>query len=425
MFSFFRKRPVRPMFPTASRPLITDPSPVKMEDLEGRALFSFGPGISHEVFAGSAPSYARSLHVITFDQAPDAVQTGLTSLASSKGVTAPTAETKVALQNIEGAELYTIVSKDAGTVTRLTVDDEGNAVTAPTRSEITWADLTGSGDDANAAAAAEINKIVAALELEAPADTDTVRVLTKTDGTKVYTVVLSSAEEGASTAFKHRHGLMIAVDSSGNPVGNTKLPFSVLPTVIRDGLNANAPTGATPFASDSDESVKIKTVDGVTLYTATFTSDGSETEVTVNKAGALTSGVENSTTTFGELSSIVQTAIQDLVTDAGGDILDATTSVAVSTRADGEALYTVSVEVTKTNTNGEEYTVTMKITVDADGNPTIVPGPGFGRGGPGGHGGHHGGAMGGGRGGNSVGGSASGTSSGTTSTLGRRGGRTY
>ena len=62
---------------------------------------------------------------IAFSLAPAAVQTGLASLASTDGDTAPTATTEVHLANKNGVEIYTIKETSTGTTSNLTVDVAG------------------------------------------------------------------------------------------------------------------------------------------------------------------------------------------------------------------------------------------------------------------------------------------------------------
>src|SRR5690349_16056255 len=126
--------------------------------------------------------HGEILRSIPFSQAPAAVQTGLKTLAATDNVTAPTATDTIYLGNSNGVESYTMISTSTGTVTRMTVDQNGKPVTDPARTTTTFATLNGTGTGSNAKAAAEISKIATALGLTAPADTDTVNVVTALDG---------------------------------------------------------------------------------------------------------------------------------------------------------------------------------------------------------------------------------------------------
>src|SRR5438309_1847638 len=78
---------------------------------EGRRLMSGGGGGGghhgggHGGFGGV---FGAGGSTITYAEAPSAVQTGLTSLAGTDGVTAPTSTTTVKLGNANGVETYTV-----------------------------------------------------------------------------------------------------------------------------------------------------------------------------------------------------------------------------------------------------------------------------------------------------------------------------
>src|SRR5436309_2454878 len=83
-------------------------SPFSFEGLEDRRLMSGGGhhgGGGHGGFGGD---FGHSGSTITYAEAPTAVQTGLTSLAGTDGVTAPTSTSTVRLGNTNGVETYTV-----------------------------------------------------------------------------------------------------------------------------------------------------------------------------------------------------------------------------------------------------------------------------------------------------------------------------
>jgi hypothetical protein len=338
------------------------------EPLEGRQLLSgslhHGPGRGG--FAGGGAT-------IEFSQAPSAVQSGLTSLAATDNVTAPAATDTVFLGNSNGVETYTVRETSAGTVTRLTVDSAGHAVTAPTRGSTTFGAID------NAPVTDEINAIATALNLTAATSTTKVNTSTASDGTITYSLRLTSAS--TTTTGKHSRGAVITVDSTGLPVGNQTLPFSTLPTAIQNGLSSHAPSGTAIAAT---QKVRVATIDGVNTYSATFTSTGTRTTITVDSAGALVSLPTRSTTTFADSSipAAAKTELQTLATDKGvsGTIAD-TQTVGVLTEVNGTTIYSVAL----TDSNGHR----VRISVDQAGNPTVPPnggGLGFGFGFGGDHG---------------------------------------
>ena len=217
-----------------------------LESLEGRRLlsaahhasfnhFGFGHhgGRSHDHQGGAVSEIAYSL-------APTAVQTGLTSLASTDGDTAPTSTTDVFLGNKNGVETYSIHETSTGTSSLLTVDSTGTAVTAPTKATITYGDIT------NTAVTSEISAIATALNLTAPTSTTSVTESTASDGTITYSLGLTSSSTSSITGTSgHTRTTYLSVDSNGNPVGSGRVPLSVLSTAIQNGLTSNAPTGAT------------------------------------------------------------------------------------------------------------------------------------------------------------------------------------
>lgn len=350
-----------------------------IEPLESRTLLhggwfgggGFGGGGSGDGFGGGGfgGGFGHNLNTIEFSQAPAAVQTGLEHLASADGLTPPTASSTqtVFLGNHNGIETYTIDLTGTGTQTALTVDQNGNPVTAPTNGTTTYGALP-------PAVTAEASAIATALNLTTPASSDNVRVSTPAGGTSVYTIRLASAGSSSSIVARFFGGRVVTIDASGNPVGNQSLPFSVIPASIQTALNNNRPSGATALAANSTQTVNIRTTDGIVTYSTRFTTSGTTTVVTVNAAGALATLPSHSTTTFSALSSTVQNAIQTLATDNGvTGTIAGTTSVRVYNEANGTTIYSVTVNGSKTGFGGGTYTYNLTLSVDQNGNPTTPP----------------------------------------------------
>jgi hypothetical protein len=287
------------------------------------------------------------------------VQAGLTTLAGTDDVTAPTSTTVVHLGNVQGQELYTVDITSGSTDTKLTVNQIGTAVTPPTQSTTTFGAIT------NTAVTAEITAIASAENLTAPTSSTTVNTTTLADGTTIYCVALSPSSSSSTT--QNSQPVQIAVDSNGNPVGNELVPLSTLSTAIQSGLTSNAPTGATALTSTS--LINVQTIDGVTLYTARYSTSGVNSTVTVNSSGTLTSLPSSTQTTFSAIPSAAQTEIQTLATaDGDTSTIASTQSVMELTEANGTVLYTVQL----VNSSSSNSTPIM-ITVDSSGNPTVLP----------------------------------------------------
>ena len=339
--------------PFSQRPITAD-----IERLEDRRLLS--AGFHHG--GGGGYGFEHDLSTIPFSQAPTVVQTGLDSLASKDNVTAPTSTQTVFLGNSRGVETYTVDIVGTGTDTRLTVDQNGNPVTVPTNSTTTFGAITNTG------VTGEINKIASALSLTAPTSSTSVRVTTAANGTSIYTVRLG----GSSTS--DRHGRPISVDSSGNPVGNQNLPYSALPSAIQNGLNTNRPSGATALDATSTQTVRVRTANGVTTYSTTFTSGGTQTTVTVDSTGKLTKLPSHSTVQFQNIPKAAQTELQTLATANGvSGTISATQSVDAYDEANGTTIYSVTLSASKTGSSGQTYTFNITISVDQSGNPTTTP----------------------------------------------------
>jgi hypothetical protein len=348
---------------------------VALEPLENRRLMSadFGPGHGQHGGPGGAGTPSST---IEFSLAPTVVQTGLDSLATADGLADPASTTSVHLGNSNGVETYSVTLDGTGTVSTLTVDQLGDPVTAPTLSTTTFGSL-GTSDSA---AASELTTIASALGLTAPASTDTVNVATTSGGTATYAIHLTSSSNASTGNFSWgSFGQTISVDSAGNPVGDQNLPFSVFSTTIQNALNQHAPTGATALTSTSTQNVKVQTTDGITTYSTTFTTSGTTTTVTVNSAGTLTSLPTTTTTTFSALPTVVQTQLQTLATaDGVTTSIAATQSVTELTETNGTILYSVSLAKTANGSSGSTYTFNVTVTVDSNGNPTVLPNNGFG-----------------------------------------------
>jgi hypothetical protein len=361
-------------------------------------------GVSLPVF----PFPGKVEDTIAFSQAPSAVQTGLTTLASTDGQAAPTSTQTVYLGNRNGVETYTLHYNTTGTSTSITVDQNGNPVTAPTESATTFGDLSSS----DSAAATEISAIATALNLTAPTDSTTINVSTTSAGTVTYSVHLSATSSGTSTTTTSAvsaidpggpmipvggfGGDEITVDASGNPVGNQRLPFSVLPSGIQSAINSNVPSGAAALSSSSTQIVRVQTIDGVTLYTTTFDSTGTTSTITVNSSGTLVSLPSQTTADFSTIPQVAQNELQTLATaDGVTTTISATQTVDVYTEANGTVIYSVSLSTASSTTSTSSsggFGDTITIAVDAAGNPTVPPGGGIGHGfGGGGWGGGGGG----------------------------------
>jgi hypothetical protein len=321
------------------------------------------------------------LDTIEFNQTPAAVQTALKSLAASDSLAAPTSSQTVYLSNSDGIETYSLVYTSSGTVTRLTVDQNGKSVTAPTDSTTTWATLSGTGTGSDAAAAAEISKIATALALTAPTSTTTVNVGTASNGAVTYSVRLissSSSSSGSSSSSSSDYfgdgGTTISVDASGNPVGRQELPFSVLPIAIQNGINAHVPAGAAALSSTSTQTVDVRTANGETFYSTNFTVGGTTTTVTVDSTGVLATLPTTTTTTYSALETSDAAAameIQTLATANGAGTVSGSQVVTVYNEGNGTTIYSVSLTATNSVTSNA---ITLTISVDQAGNPTVPPG---------------------------------------------------
>ena len=357
-------------------------APSGLESLESRQLLS-GSGLQ-DVLTGTAPmTLAGTPNKIHLSAAPVAVQGGLTQLASDDGLASPAATQAVKLGNPNGMESSSVTQSGAGVSTRLTVDQNGKAVTQTSRMTTTWDAFNATA--AHSAAATEITAIASSLSLTAPTSSTPVTAIGTPAGGTNFVVTLASSDSSGNTSGRHRgaRNVTISVDGTGNPVGNQRLPFSVIPTAIQTALTANVPAGATAPTDTAPTSataftdisvVNVHTVDGVTLYSATVNSPGMNTTITVNAAGALTSLPIHTTTTFGELSSAAQTELQTLSTQYGAPaMIDASQKIDVLTEANGTGLYSLTAKVSSTDANGAVHANNVVMTVDTAGNPTTPP----------------------------------------------------
>lgn len=355
-----------------------------IEVLEGRRMLSAsahstGSGQAHAALAGNGFGHGGQSATLEFSQAPAKVQSGLDALATADGLGDPTSTQTVYLSNVNGVERYSVDLTGTGTTTVLTVNQNGVAVTAPTKSTTTFGALQTS----DAAAATEITAIASALSLTAPTSTTNVNVTTPSGGTAVYSIQLAA---GSGTG----RGTTITVDANGNPAGNQNLPFSVVPSTIQVALTNLAGT-----TIGSTATVHVRTLNGVTTYSATLsTGTGTSTTVTVNSSGAAASLPSTTSTTLSALQTSDATAAAELQTLANDDgysgTLPTSTVVSAYDEANGTTIYTISVPISQTNSSGSgTYTINLTLSVDQDGNPTVLPGraDGFGGGGCGADGG--------------------------------------
>jgi hypothetical protein len=343
---YFRSFKERPVGVNAARPAI--------EVLESRRLLSAS---SHAALAQDA----LAGNTIEFSQAPAAVQTGLDTLATKDGVTAPTSTQTVFLSNINGIERYSVDIASTGTDTVLTVNQNGKAITAPTRSTTTFGALSGIAS----AATGEITAIATALSLTAPTSATTIHVLTTSDGAVTYSLHLGSSSSG--------RGATITVDANGNPIGNQSLPFSVIPATIQAALNTNAPTGAVALGAASTQIVKVRTLNGVITYSTPFTVNGTTTTITVNASDAVAALPSTTSTTFSAIPTAAQTELQTLATaDGFSGTIDPTLAVSAYDEANGTTVYTITVPASQSG-SGQTITVNITLSVDQSGNPTTLP----------------------------------------------------
>lgn len=335
------------MIPSRSSPDVVRTSHFSLESLEGRRLLHGGGG-------------AQVLSTIEFDQAPADIQAGLTALASADSLAAPTATQTLYLGNSNGVETYSLKYTADGTVTKITVDDDGNAVTAPTKTTTTFGEITDTD------VTDRISALATALGATAPASADSVTVVTPSGGTAVYTIKLTSTTDSGRTKR-----YVVSVDANGNPVGNGAIPFSAVPTIVQNALNANKPSGATAIDSASTQKVSVRTANGITTYSVKFSATGTTTVVTVNAAGELTNLPSTTTTTFSTIPIATQTELQELATAKGvSTAIASDATVRAYDQANGTVIYAITLVP-----DSSSGTRTRKVTlaVDQEGDPTVLP----------------------------------------------------
>lgn len=337
-----------------------------MESLEPRLVFAAGG-------SGGAAGTNQIVTTIQFDLAPAAVQAGLGALAISSGLRAPssTSNQLIRLGNSAGLETFTLDIKGSGGKIKLTVDKEGQRVTPPVKSTMTWAALNSS----QPAAASQIARIVSEMRLSSPRSGANVQVSTDHTGQSTFTMTLKPLSSGgrSSSSASTRESLTISVNQAGNPVGEASLPFSVFSDAIQIGINALAPAGQALF-SNSTQLVSVRTLYGSTSYSTIFTSPGRMTKVTVNAAGAPTTLPSKSTDLFFNASFGAQLGMAALANALGyvGDI-SATAPIGVFHEGQGQSVYTMTLPVSTTLPNGRAVNYFITISVDQDGNPTVMP----------------------------------------------------
>jgi hypothetical protein len=203
-----------------------------------------------------------------------AAATELQKLATADGQTIAATQS-VSVRQINSTTTYysVVLTPSAGTEIKLTTDQDGNPVTAPTSSQTTFGDTS-----IPAAAKAEITSLAAALNATAPVSADAVTVNTA-DGLTTYTISLAPASTSTST-----QNIRITVDAAGNPAGNMTIPFSALPSTISAGLTALATADSTTIPAT--QSVFVRTSGGVTTYTVDLNTSGQSLQLTVGTTGA-------------------------------------------------------------------------------------------------------------------------------------------
>ncbi len=336
-----------------------------VEPLESRQLFS-AAGVTTTLIefhpsSGVNVQYFTQYHAIRFDQAPSAVQNGLTALAAAKNAPAPAEDQKIILGNANGIETYSFIKGPARFKRpdpEFTVDVNGDSVASTTKSTTTF------GTISNSAVTDEFDAIAAGLNVSAPASTDGIIVTTLPTGKVIY----SRKFQGAGAP----KGVRISVDDTGLPVGNeiggtSKVPFSALSSVIQDGLNNNAPAGASAINPSSNQIVTVRTLNGITTFSARFVANGVKTTVTVDSTGAVVTLPSQSTSVFSNIPLAARDEIQQLASDNGfGGTINSSHAVTVYDEANGTLIYGINISMHK---SGGMYS--FDLWVDQDGNPTV------------------------------------------------------
>jgi len=321
-----------------------------LEGLENRQLLSaagFGSFFGHGRYAEQTTAQFQNLL--------PAVQTGLDNLAGST----ISATQNVNLGNTDGVETFSVTLKSTGAKTTYEVDENGNPITAPSHSKTTFAAI-------NSNASTEINAIATAENLTAPGTATKVQVNTGINGVTTYSVNLTPV---ISSTGHHHHTpppVTVTVDSAGDPLAPSSLPFSVMLPAVQSTFIQNAPAGVT-LTSASTNKVNIQTIDGTIVYFMTFKSTGTRTTLYVDAGGTLVNLPSTTQTTLANVPSPAATELQTLATADGVTGTFATTqTVSELTEPSGSIFFTVDAKTS----SGKK----IAITVDQTGNPTVPPG---------------------------------------------------
>jgi hypothetical protein len=195
----------------------------------------------------------------------------LTSLATADSQTISSTQTVYIRPVNSTTTYYTVVlTPSTGTTIKLTSDENGNPVTAPTSSTTTFGAVT------DTAATTELTSLASALNLTAPASTDNVTVRTA-NGLTTYSVSLAPTSGTG-------HNVTVTVDAAGNPAGHMTIPFSALSSTIAGGLTKLATADSQTIAAT--QNVRVATAGGTTTYTVRLVGSGQTFEYTVDTTGA-------------------------------------------------------------------------------------------------------------------------------------------
>lgn len=211
-----------------------------------------------------------------------AIATALQNLAPS-GVTIPGSQT-VFVRNLHDTTIFTVsIASSAGTVTDISVDSTGAAVTAakpPTPSSPNTIVFS-----------AAPSAVQAGLQAIAPSGTtisasQSLFVLTLNSTTSYYSLELNDSAVGP-------HGERLTVDQNGLPVGNEQILYGQLQNgppndkAIATALQNLAASGTTIAGT---QTVFVRTANGSTTFTVNLTnSNGTTTQITVDSTGTAVS----------------------------------------------------------------------------------------------------------------------------------------
>jgi hypothetical protein len=258
-----------------------------------------------------------------------AIATAIQGLAPS-GMTIPATQAVVVRTGRDGTSTYSLsVRNTNGTVTKITVDSTGTAVSTGQH---------GAGASANtqvfSAAPAAVQNGLKAIAPSGttidPSQTVTIQKLSAT--VTLYSVTLT---DNSSGGFGFAHGRRITVDQNGLPGGEETVQFSQLQAGpsndqgIASGLQNLAPAGVT---IDGAADVRVRTFNGVTTYSVTVNSGtGTTTTISVDSSGAAVtpSTPSATTTTFGAAPGPVQAGLNAIA--PSGTTIDSGQTVYVLT----------------------------------------------------------------------------------------------